>query len=470
MLLSGPESHPNFKSNKNSQILQTLEHIADGKEALGLRGASMPIGRMTEIVTSIEDFQNAQITATEQVAASDNEDDIDGSSLVLPGNMNTWAPVIKQTVTVGKDLRAGQKILRSLIFPDMKLRLSNIPEAHKQTFAWAYDDQGIDTTPITPWLKTGDGVFWVTGKAGSGKSTFMKHLSVQAESTALLTKWAGDSRKLIVGSFFFWNAGSELQKSQKGLLQTLLFQILLEYPSLIPTVCPERWRPVVTTGTVLHDQWTLMELLQTLSCVLEQDLLDAAFCFFIDGLDEYRGDPFEIIKLLRKISGPSIKMCLSSRPWNFFDQAFGKDSTRYIRLEEHNRNDINTYVHDMIATSPDFKALQREDATCNSLIDEIVDRAQGVFLWVFLIVRSLIRGLCNGDTVQDLQNRLRQFPQELEPYFQHMISSIDDVYRMEMAELLQISVRITLFTLSVPAMRLTIGQIMRALTIRKSTF
>jgi hypothetical protein len=93
----------------------------------------------------------------------------------------------------------------------------------------------------------------------------------------------------------------------------------------------------------------------------------------------------------------------------------------------------------MISENTNFTELKTEDPKYDLLIQAIVDRSQGVFLWVFLVMRSLMRGLANGDTMDELQMRLRALPQELEPYFEHMINSIEDIYRTEMAELLQIA-------------------------------
>lgn len=36
---------------------------------------------------------------------------------------------------------------------------------------------------IAEWLESGSGVYWISGKAGSGKSTLMKHLFWDLEET-----------------------------------------------------------------------------------------------------------------------------------------------------------------------------------------------------------------------------------------------------------------------------------------------
>lgn len=49
----------------------------------------------------------------------------------------------------------------------------------------------------------------------------MKHLYRHEDSLAALRTCAG-GKQLVTASYFFWYAGAEMQKSQQGLLQTLL--------------------------------------------------------------------------------------------------------------------------------------------------------------------------------------------------------------------------------------------------------
>ncbi|KAH7160737.1 hypothetical protein EDB81DRAFT_923865 [Dactylonectria macrodidyma] len=72
------------------------------------------------------------------------------------------------------------------------------------------------------------------------------------------------------------------------------------------------------------------------------------------------------------------------------------------------------------------------------LTAEIRERAQGVFLWVYLVVRSLLRGLTNEDDMLDLNRRLLQIPVELEDIFRRMLDNIDPIYWQRAACLLQL--------------------------------
>lgn len=47
------------------------------------------------------------------------------------------------------------------------------------------------------------------------------------------------------------------------------------------------------------------------------------FCFFIDSLDEFDGNYATIVHIIKDLAAsPYIQICLSSRPWNVFLNAF----------------------------------------------------------------------------------------------------------------------------------------------------
>lgn len=75
-----------------------------------------------------------------------------------------------------------------------------------------------------------------------------------------------------------------------------------------------------------------------------------------------------------------------------------------------------------------FRAMAAEDPEYSNLVEEVVDRTEGVILWVFLVVRSLLDGIRERDSMSGLRYRLDRLPQNLEDFFRHMIGQIDDAY------------------------------------------
>lgn len=222
-----------------------------------------------------------------------------------------------------------------------------------------------------------------------------------------------------------------------------MFQILRQVPDLIEKLFPRRWKE---KGINL-DAWSEDELLLAIRTLALEDGLPARFCFFIDGLDEYttgaeryHGDYQELIDLLEALSASlAIKVCVSSRPWTHFERAFG-DGPNTLRLEDLTKHDITTYVLDKFQASQQFQKLARVDPRCREFDHQIVQKAQGVFLWVFLVTESLLKGASAADDFDDLQRRLNSIPADLEEYFKHMLETIEPVYWEQTTRIFQVTV------------------------------
>jgi hypothetical protein len=222
-----------------------------------------------------------------------------------------------------------------------------------------------------------------------------------------------------------------MQKSQTGLLQSLLYQVLCACPALIIDVCPSK-SP--------RESWKRKELFKALDKVSKQTKLPAKFCFFIDGLDEYEGDDEDIIALLQDLaSSPSVKICVSSRPWNLFLDAFDELEWKLV-LEDLTRDDMRKYVHTSLVQNEAFFEISKHDPRCETLVPQIAKKAQGVWLWVYLVVRDLLRDLKGEEEFPLLQRRLDSFPDELERYFENIIDRIDRIHREEAARIFLVAV------------------------------
>ena len=63
-------------------------------------------------------------------------------------------------------------VLSSLRYQTMTERLGDILEAHKSTFQWLYEPSSESQCrwdDLSAWLARGNGIYWVQGKAGSGR-------------------------------------------------------------------------------------------------------------------------------------------------------------------------------------------------------------------------------------------------------------------------------------------------------------
>lgn len=256
------------------------------------------------------------------------------------------------------------KFLQSLHFPLIDDRYESIPEAHCQTFSWIFiesEQKDGFSSNFVKWLREGRGIYWVNGKAGSGKSTLMRYIFNDERTRIHLNHWA-EGVSLEVAGFFFWNSGSLIQRSQRGLFQSLLFQILQRRPNLVRVAFPEAWArnsvSEIASTTVAWQHHSLSSLKAAFKRCLTQFRTTAKICFFIDGLDEYDGDHEEIATLFNDVSWETcnIKLCVSSRPWLVFDEAFR--GSPLLLLQDLTYNDIEAYVSDKLDSHERMRSLK----------------------------------------------------------------------------------------------------------------
>ncbi|KAI1826058.1 hypothetical protein F4861DRAFT_131988 [Xylaria intraflava] len=321
-----------------------------------------------------------------------------------------------------------KSILQSLYFSQLKDREFAVADAHKSTLEWIFKQS---STNFVEWLHEDNGIYWISGRAGSGKSTLMKFLTNHPSTIRHLEEWAGQE-PLIIAKHYFWSSGTLTQKSQEGLFRSLLLQILSQRTALIQTACADRWNARYTDS---FNPWSRAELARTLENIA-MDQADYKICLFIDGLDEYNGDHAQLVNVIRRISDlKNMKICASSRPWLDFSDAF-ENSPWKLHLQDLTVGDIRQFVQDNLQADARFNKLQQRDTfAADELTSEITKRANGVFLWVFLVVRSILRGLGNEDTILDLQRRLRELPSDLHQFFDRMLMTIEEVYIRRVARL-----------------------------------
>ncbi|KAK4165459.1 hypothetical protein QBC43DRAFT_351029 [Cladorrhinum sp. PSN259] len=356
-------------------------------------------------------------------------------------------------------LACEQALLFSLDFQDRCARHEGIGVSYPKTFSWVLTPTPADTATATSesskppdpgrlmrWLETGAGIFWISGKPGSGKSTFMKFLCNESRTYETLRTWAG-RKSLLAASHYFWATGSALQRSYEGLLRSLLYSILNHSPGIIDKIFPERWHRTMsalvngTTSSSAREPWLLSELVAALRKVRELPELPFKCCFFIDGLDEYKGDKDSLCEALRELaSHPCIKLCVASRPWNIFEEKFGTEESLKIYVHEFTEDDIRLYAEGRLRGHARWAQLAVDNkVNATELLAEITKRAKGVFLWVFLVTRLLREGMTNYDTIADLQKRLNTIPEDLEQFFKQILSSVEPFYHDKMEGTLQLA-------------------------------
>jgi hypothetical protein len=176
---------------------------------------------------------------------------------------------------------------------------------------------------------------------------------------------------------------------------------------------------------------TQKRLMGAFRALIHQTMVPLKLCFWVDGLDEFEGSEGShqaMADLFKEITqARNVKVCLSSRPWVVFSESFKNCPT--LRLQDLTRPDITRYVNGNFEKSEAFDTLRkREPEAAHELITEVIDKAEGVFLWVQIVVMSVLKGIQNRDDLGILHQRLRCIPKELEPLYRHLLSLIEPVY------------------------------------------
>lgn len=227
-----------------------------------------------------------------------------------------------QTATdAQRDLKARrQEILNSLRDKDMNARRNQIEKSHTKTFTWVYDKRiRRPWDSFTHWLSSAppeSSIYWICGKAASGKSTLMKFPIDDERTSHYLFKWSRDSA---IYSHFIWNAGTKAQRSILGLLRSLLHQIFAANDLILDDVMREF--PGLLSFRSYED-WSRDDMEEILFRALV--LHKKGACIFVDGMDEIdpADGPFDLLELVKRISAlpdtKGLKVCVSSRPESSF--------------------------------------------------------------------------------------------------------------------------------------------------------
>ncbi|KAH7367379.1 hypothetical protein B0T11DRAFT_53324 [Plectosphaerella cucumerina] len=404
--------------------------------------------------------------------------------------------------TTAANVSADEQILEWLWFPDLFTREASIDRAHDGTYRWmlysepekrvsfdAASSSGVSNfssgaeaveadlvpTALSPgetnefrvwrkeklvrliqveqqlhskirrrfvqWLEHDNGLFYISGKPGSGKSTLMKYIAEEEQTTDLLNSWAGDSR-LVLARFFFWRAGGNLQKSARGLYRGILWEILRQCPGTAELVFPNFWhgnrrgnsstKPAHRPPPELHELEAAFGTLSKNPKILQQ----AKICLFIDGLDEYEGDYWKLGKALKQAcDSPNIKICAASRHYNEFQRLFVDDGVAHtwIRIHDLTRRDMTRFVTDELEGDERFGAIRHTSDVYDDIVSDVVGRAEGVFLWTKLVVEQLLKDMGNQCSIDQLRQRLAELPTGLDALFRQTLQRLDPVERRRLA-------------------------------------
>ena len=231
-------------------------------------------------------------------------------------------------------------------------------------------------------------------------------------------------------AFFFNGLGIRLEKSLLGLFRSLVHQLLRQNRHLLQGFLALYQRKVDMHGD--DWEWYRWELEEYFSNTMKNARTGPIF-IIIDALDECEeASARELVTLFEDlIASPSskisnIRICLSSR----YYPNITTESCTEIHMDEYNEPDIQLYIEKRL----------RLDSTVSGfahLIAEIVRKASGIFLWVVLVVKKLVRARDEGEPLSRMQQIIHDVPEQLNDLIKQLISSINSEHRQEALHLMQ---------------------------------
>ncbi|KAI9150275.1 transcriptional regulatory protein [Paramyrothecium foliicola] len=220
------------------------------------------------------------------------------------------------------------------------------------------------------WLQSKDPIFWIRGKPGSGKSTLMKFVIRNKNTSKLLASW-GSEVKII--PHFFWKIGSQPQRSIKGFLSSIIYHALQGNALILNSVSDQFSE--ASSKSSPHD-WSEHDLIELLFYICTKDLRN--FCIFVDGLDE---------------------VCSTDGPEKLLDllQRLAELSTVKL-IEELTKPDMQKYAQNCLGPFKESGAISYD------MYDKL----------------SVADGARNLDSEEELLSRLQQLPPELDDLYADM--------------------------------------------------
>jgi hypothetical protein len=148
----------------------------------------------------------------------------------------------------------------------------------------------------------------------------------------------------------------------------------------------------------------------------------------VDAMDESAcTDRADIIQFLHELSAPAfdnggcvVNIFLASRPINEI-QFSNWPGRRVISLQEMNRGDIERYTHTLLQNE-DFNSVNPE--VKEEIEKYILTFSDGVFIWVYLVLKELAEEAMNGSRRSTLISFLKSLPKSLESLYDCMLQRL----------------------------------------------
>jgi ankyrin repeat protein len=286
---------------------------------------------------------------------------------------------------------------------------------------WLHED-----VQYRAWMDKPQGLFWIKGDPGAGKSVLMKH------AVKNMREHSPDN---LVVAFFFHGQGVDLQKTPLGLFRALLNSLLNYFPaylSLLTATFEER-ESQYGAYTANRWKWVDKELQDILFQVLTKGTQHQPVVIFVDALDECGESSaksllayFKEVTVQAERDHGRIRVCLSSRHYPILDL----EIVPAVHVEKRNDRDIRWYTREQLK---DIQPMLKREQIQN----EILSKAGGGFQWVFIVVETIVDNNLKGIKTEMLLRELTSCPETLGELYASILRDVPATDRSQMVKIFQ---------------------------------
>jgi energy-coupling factor transporter ATP-binding protein EcfA2 len=274
---------------------------------------------------------------------------------------------------------------------DQKEYMSQVLGRSKYGCAWISQHPKFRT-----WLESNKSkLLWITAKAGCGKTTLAAHISelVSSKQHSVGSSSFGSEMKPVVLTFFFQRSSQEAGQTSLVALKTFAAQLAGHQPATLPVLL-QRYKRLSAEGGFT---WSWANMSSVFSDMLGCLPSGAQVFVILDAIDECEtASATSIIEWIDKIVHTSdrgeariqIRVLATSRPDGMLLDTLHDVPTLVIE-ESDTANDIEMFIDAQVEQFAHQRHLRREIS--QSIAHFLKNNAQGMFLWVVLIMKELER-------------------------------------------------------------------------------
>ena len=314
----------------------------------------------------------------------------------------------------GIDAALKASLREMLQFDKIDERLTSLAAAHRTTCRWFLSHPAHNSLVNPEERPSHGGFLWIKGNPGTGKSTLMKFLFEDSREKA-----KGNASHITL-SFFFLARGAAEERSTTGLYRALLYQLFERAPCLVDAL---DWMTVNGAKGVERNGWQEEPLKQTLRDAVKR-LGDRSLTVFVDALDECdQGQAAGMVDFFEELGDVAIdndialQICFSSRHYPTIVIKKGIE----VSLEDEigHADDIKSYIRSKFRIGKS-KAAQ-------TLMTEVFDKSNHIFLWVVLVLDILNAEYPNTSvSISKMRKRLVEIPPQLADLFDMVLKRYTD--------------------------------------------